>query len=145
MQNVTGNKVMAGRHGEVWVDDHYLGEIMEFKASVTLDKAEVKLIKHQAKAYKVTGYTAKGSIKFHKVDSYFLRKMNDKIKEGKQPIFTIVSKISDPDAAGEERIVIRDATFDELVLADWSVDKILEESYNFTFSEWDILDTATGE
>ena len=47
-----------------------------------------------------------------------------------------------PDASGSERIVIKDATFDSLILADWEVDKMGDESYSFTFSDWDLLDLA---
>ena len=35
-----------------------------------------------------------------------------------------------------------DAVFDELHLADWSAKKNGEETYNFTFSDWDVLDSA---
>ena len=53
-----------------------------------------------------------------------------------------VSVLDDKDAIGSERIVIKDATFDSLILADWEVDKMGEESYSFTFSDWDLLDLA---
>lgn len=142
MDSMQAKQVMGGKHGELWVNDRYIAEITEFKASVSLDKVEIKMIKHKAKGYKITGYTGKGSLKLHKVDSFFLTALNNEIREGKQPVFTIVSKVSDPDAIGMERVIIRDATFDELILSDWSVDKVLEESYNFTFSDWEIIDTA---
>ena len=143
MDSLQAKQAWSGRYGELWVNDHYLAEITEFKATVTLDKTEVKMIKHRAKGYKITGYTAKGSLKLHKVDSFFLKQMDNEIKEGHQPVFTIQSNISDPDSAtGAERIIIRDATFDELILADWAVDKIGEESYNFTFSDWEVMDAA---
>ena len=67
---------------------------------------------------------------------------NDNIKAGKQTVVTIVSVLDDKDAIGSERIVIQDATFDSLILADWEVDKMGEESYSFTFSDWDLLDLA---
>ena len=67
---------------------------------------------------------------------------NDNIKAGKQTVVTIVSVLDDKDAIGSERIVIKDATFDSLILADWEVDKMGEESYSFTFSDWDLLDLA---
>ena len=50
--------------------------------------------------------------------------MNDNIKAGKQTVVTIVSVLDDKDAIGSERIVIKDATFDSLILADWEVDKM---------------------
>ena len=50
--------------------------------------------------------------------------------------------MDDPDAIGSERIVIKDAVFDELILANWSAKTLGEEQINFTFSDWDLLDTA---
>ena len=139
MQNFEGKNVISGTHGEAWVDDHYLAEIISLKATYTLDKSEVKRVKKIAKSYKVTGATGKGSIKLHKVDSYFTKTMADTIKSGRQPVFTFTSKLNDPDSAGEERIVIRDATLDTLNLIDWEAGKIGEESYHFTFSDFEIL------
>ena len=112
------------------------------KAEVTLTKEEVKMLRHVGTGYKVTGYDCKGQLKLHKVSSYMIRKMNDNIKAGRQTVVTIVSVLDDKDAIGSERIVIKDATFDSLILADWEVDKMGEESYSFTFSDWDLLDLA---
>ena len=64
------------------------------------------------------------------------------IKNGHQTVCTIVAKLSDPDAIGDERVVIRDATFDKLTLMDWEAKKLTEDSYDFTFTDYDILDEA---
>lgn len=141
MQDYKGNQVINGTYGEVWVNSNYLAEVVSLKATVTLDKTEIKKIKKLAKTYKTMSMTCKGSIKLHKVDSYFLKEMSEEIKQGKQPVFTIESKVHDPDSKGEERIVIHDATFDTLNLIDWEAGKVGEDSYNFTFSEWTIMAT----
>lgn len=141
MQNFKDNQVINGTHGEVWVNSNYLAEVQSLKATVTLDKTEIKRVKRLAKGYKVMSMTCKGSIKLHKVDSYFLKGMSEKMKQGKQPIFTIESKVHDPDSNGEERVVIRDATFDALDIINWEAGKVTEEAYNFTFSEWEIVET----
>lgn len=69
-------------------------------------------------------------------------KMADNIKNGKQTVCTIVSKVDDPDAIGAERVVIRDATFDKLTLADWQAKKLVEDDYDFTFTDFELLDVA---
>lgn len=140
MQNYKDGQVINGTWGEVWVNSHYLAEVVSLKATITLDKAEIKHTKRLTKGYKVMSMTCKGSIKLHKVDSYFLKEMAEEIKQGKQPVFTIESKLHDPNAIGEERIVIRDATFDSLNLIDWEAGKVGEDSYNFTFSEFEIVE-----
>lgn len=142
MKGMESKQVMNGSQGEIWIDSDYMAQATEFKATVTLDKAEISMVKKLGKQYKVIGYTGKGSLKMNKVSSYMIKKMNDNMKAGKQTICTIITKLDDPDAIGAERIVIKDAVFDELILADWSAKKMGEESYNFTFSDWDVLDVA---
>lgn len=143
MDSMTAQQVMSGTHGEIWIDGDYMAEVTEFKAEVTLEKIEVNIVKKQGKHYKVTGFEGKGSVKFNKVSSYMQKKTSDSIKAGKQVVCTIISKISDPDAIGAERVVVRDAVFDKLILADWAAKKMGEESYDFTFSDWEFLDLAT--
>ena len=72
-----------------------------------------------------------------------MKKVNAELKKGRMPVFKIVSNVNDPDSTGSERIVIYDATFDKLILADWEHEKLGEESYSFTFSDWDIIDTIS--
>ena len=142
MNSMEAKRVMNGKYADLYVDGELMAEATAFKAEVTLNKEEVKMLRHVGKGYKVTGYECKGELKLHKVSSFMIKKMNENIKEGKQTVVTIVSVLDDKDAIGSERIVIKDATFDSLILADWEVDKMGEESYSFTFSGWDLLDLA---
>lgn len=68
--------------------------------------------------------------------------MGDNIKNGHQTVCTIVAKLDDPDAIGSERVVIRDATFDKLTLMDWEAKKLTTDDYDFTFTDFDVIDTA---
>lgn len=142
MDSMRAQQVMNGTQGEVWIDGDYMAQITEFKAVVNIKKTAVNIVKTMFDQYKVTGYEGKGSLKMNKVSSYMINKLNENMKAGKQTTCTIISKLSDPDAIGTERVVIKDAVFDELTLADWAAKKNGEESYNFTFTDWDILDTA---
>lgn len=126
---------------EIWVNGNYLAEVTAFQATVTLTKEDVNMTRRLAKGQKVTGYEGKGTLKVNKVSSFFIKLMNDNMKNGKQTTCTIISKLADPDAAGAERVVIKDAVFDTLTLANWEAKKNGEESIDFTFSDWDVLDT----
>ena len=66
----------------------------------------------------------------------------EKLKSGKAPSFTIITKIDDPDAIGVERIALYGCKFDKMTLADWERKKNAEESYNFTFEDWELLDVT---
>ena len=41
MKGMEAKQVMNGSQGELWIDGDYMAQITEFKAGVTLDKAEV--------------------------------------------------------------------------------------------------------
>lgn len=141
-QSIEAKKVMYGSDGEVWVDGDYMAEVEACKATITYDKIEIKMVKHKGHGYKNTGWTGKGSVKFHHVDSYFVKKYAASAKEGRQVPVTIISKMSDPDAVGEERIALKNVLFDSFDLVNWEVGKPCEDSYNFTFDDYEVLDTA---
>jgi hypothetical protein len=142
MDGMKAQQVMNGTEGELWIDGDYMAQVTEFKAQVNLKTVPVNIVKTRADQTKVVGWEGKGSLKMNHVSSYMIDKMADNIKNGKQTVCTIISKLSDPDAIGTERVVIKDATFDSLTLADWAAKKIGEDSYNFTFTDFDILDSA---
>ena len=133
---------MNGAWGEVWIDGDYMAEVTAFEAKVSLGKTNSNMIRRLAKAQKVTGFSCSGSLTMNKVSSFFIKKLNEDMKQGKQTACTIISKLDDPDAIGSERMVIKDAVFDELILANWSAKTLGEEQINFTFSDWDLLDIA---
>lgn len=141
MDKYTAQQVINGTWGELWIDGTYMAEVTGFEAKVTLEKSDVNMTRKLAKAQKVTGYSCSGTVTMNKVSSYFIKKLNDDMKAGKQTSCTIISKLDDPDSLGAERVVIKDAVFDELTLANWKAKELGEESVPFTFSDWDFLDT----
>lgn len=135
-------QVMSGTQGEVWINDKYMAQVTAFKAEVNLTKEEVNQVKKMAKQYKVTGWEGKGNVKMNHMSSFFLNLMAENIKIAHQTVCTIVAKLDDPDAIGSERVVIRDATFDKMTLMDWEAKKLAQDDYDFTFTDFDLLDTA---
>lgn len=135
-------QVMSGTQGEVWINDKYMAQVTAFKAEVNLTKEEVNQVKKMAKQYKVTGWEGKGNVKMNHMSSFFLNLMAENIKNARQTVCTIVAKLDDPDAIGAERVVIRDATFDKMTLMDWEAKKLTQDDYDYTFTDFDLLDTA---
>ncbi|WP_370833679.1 phage tail tube protein [Acidaminococcus sp.] len=136
-------QVMSGTEGEVWIDGKYMAQVTAFKAVVNLEKVEVNQVKVRGKKYKPTGWDGKGNVKLNHMSSFFIDLMADNIKKGHQTKVTILAKLDDPDAIGEERVVIRDATFDKLTLMDWQAKKLVEDDYDFTFTDFDVMQTAS--
>lgn len=135
------NKKINGTFGEVWVDDYYMAEVTGLQAKVTIEKEEVVQTGSLEKGYKVTGLDCKGTVKLNKISSFFIEKIGENLKAGKQTACTIITKLADPAADGVERVKLTGCTFDELTLADWEAKKLGEESYPFTFTGWEILDS----
>ncbi len=141
MEKFSAHQVLNGTWGELWIDATYMAEVTAFEAKVILEKADVNMTRRLAKAQKITGFSCTGQITLNKVSSYFIKKLSDDMKAGKQTVCTIISKLDDPDSNGAERVVIKVAVFDELTLANWAAKTLGEEQVSFTFSDWDLLDT----
>ncbi len=140
MQAYKPEQVINGTWGEVWIDGEYMAEVISFKAEVDIQYADINMTRRLAKAKKMTGYEGKGEVKLNKVTSEMSKKISDNLKQGKQTVCTIISKLDDPNAIGAERIVVKDATFEKLTLADWEAKKNGEEALTFSFTDWDFLD-----
>ncbi|HEX2927560.1 MAG TPA: phage tail tube protein, partial [Ruminiclostridium sp.] len=89
---------------------------------------------------KLSGWEGKGSMKLNKVNSRMAMKLGNLIKTGQEIKVTIISKLADPAAFGAERIVLKQASFDDLTLADWSAQKNGEVDCPFTFEDYEFLD-----
>ena len=85
-----------------------------------------------AKAQKVIGYSCTGQLTLNKVISFFIKKLSEDMKAGRQTVCTIISKLNDSNSDGSERVVIKNAVFDELILANWPAKTFGEEQVSFT-------------
>lgn len=134
------SKVLNGSWGQLIIDGEYIDEITKFEASITLETTDVPMCGTLLTGKKITGMSCEGSLTLNKASSYFLKKLNDNIRAGKTTKCTIISILADPDADGEERIIIKDAEFSKLNLANWGSKTLGEESYDFTFTDWEVVD-----
>ena len=89
---------------------------------------------------KYMGYSGKGSLTLHKVNSRMIKAIGQQIKEGKEPRFTIIGKLADPDADGVERIAINNVSFDDLTLFDFEVGAVGATECPFTFTDIECID-----
>ena len=49
--------------------------------------------------------------------------------------------MNDPDAIGAERVAYYGCVIDKMILSDWEAGKTGEESYGFTFQDWEPMQT----
>ena len=133
-------RVINGTHGAVFLDGEEISEIKSFQAKLEFQKEEVKVVGQMATDTKYMGYTGKGSLSLHKVNSRMIKAIGQQIKEGKEPRFTVIGKLADPDADGVERIALNNVSFDDLTLFDFEVGALGQTECPFTFTDYDFLD-----
>lgn len=134
-------RAINGTYGEVWLEGELVREATGLKADMALEFIDVPMCGDLAKHQKVSGMSGNGSITMTKVNSRMAIKLSDMLKKGKTPTFTIISKLADPDAYGAERVVLKNCQFSTLTLADWTSGQVGSITQNFTFTDWDYLDT----
>lgn len=135
-------QVFNGSWGEVWFDGEYLAQVVSCKIEINFKKTAIPRVQNLVAGQKITGLEPKGELKLQHINSYVMNKVNAAVKAGRTPTHTIISNINDPDAAGAERIACYGCVLDKAILADWEAEKTCEESYGFTFDDWELMQTV---
>lgn len=133
-------RIINGTYGELWLEGEYVTECSGLQAVVEFEKEDMPIAGKLGTDTKFMGYKGTGSITLHKATSRMNRLLSDKIKRGINPRFQILSAIADPAAYGAERIMIKDASFDDLTLANWATGEPGEVECPFTYTDWEDLD-----
>lgn len=139
----SAKRVICGTWGEVWIDDDYASECYGCKLAVKSNKEKIAMAGKMATDNKVTSIELTGSLKLYKCNSRMARLIADKLKQGRDVRFTVISKLDDPDAYGAERVAVTGVSFDDLTLADWEVGKTGTIESPFTYTDYDFLDLIT--
>lgn len=140
--NMKPEQVMNGTWGSVWFDGEQLAQVISCKAEVGIKTTEILQARNLISGQKLTALEPKGEIKLHHINSFVAKKVSKKLKEGKIPKHTIITYVNDPDAIGSEKVTLYGCIIDKLLLADWEIGKNSEESYSFTFEDWEINEMA---
>lgn len=133
-------RVINGKWGEVWIDQEKIGECYGFQAKISFKKEDIQMCGQMGSDKKITGWDGTGSIRMHKVNSRMASKLLRLILEGKDVRFTVIGKLADPDAYGNERVAIKNVSFDDLTLQDWEANQPGKTEAPFTFSNLEYLD-----
>jgi len=141
MNGFRPEQVINGTWGELWFDGEYLAQVTACKAEVGFKKTAITQCQSLIDGQKITGLEPKGELKMHHINSFVMNKVGALVKAGKTPTHTIISNVSDPDAIGAERVAFYYCVLDKMVLADWEAGKTGEESYSFTFGDWEPIQT----
>ena len=133
-------KVINGTFGTVYLGDDELAEMKAFQAKLEFQKEEIKVAGQMAVDTKLMGYSGKGSLQLHKVNSRMVKTLLNEIKEGKDPRFTLIGKLADPNSNGAERIAIKNVSFDDLTIFDFEVGSVGSTECPFSFTDIETID-----
>lgn len=134
------HQVINGTYGELWIDSDYIAEVTGLQAKITFNKEDINQAGEIMTGVKIVSAKGAGTLKLNKVYSRMINYYRQEIKTGKFPVFTMISKLADPDALGAERVKLTGVQFDEMTLADWEAGKAGEESVPFTFTGFKTID-----
>lgn len=125
-----------GRFAKLWVDNEEWLEVKSFNATLAIDREEVKFNGSFEKGSKLKDLTGSGKFVVSHIYTRMTKKILDKIKNGEDLIFKVTSSLEDKDQVGGqyEKFSISQCWSDQLVLADWEQDKILEQEFSYGFN-----------
>ena len=136
----SAKRVMSGTWGELWLEGEYVAECYKFQAKYTYNKEDVNICGQMMTDTKVMSIKGAGTMGLHKVSSRMAKVIGDKIRDGKDVRFTIISKLADPDSFGAERVSLSNVSFDDFTVADWEAGVAGKIETTFTFTESKFLD-----
>ena len=140
----SAKRVMSGTFGHLYLEGEKVSETQAFQAKYAFNKEKINLDGQMAEDVKVTSTSGAGSVTLHKVSSRMANLIGDRIQNGEDVRFTIISELDDPDAYGAERVAIYNVSFDDLTLADWKRATVGSTECPFTFTRHKFLDTVAA-
>ena len=133
-------RVLNGTWADLWLGTRKVAELKGANAKVEYKKEDIPQCGIMWTGHKNVAVNGKGSFKINKAFSLMLDEIDQTIVDGKDKRYTIVSKLSDPDAYGEERVRLKNVSFDDLTLMNFEAQKPIEDEIPFTFEGYDILE-----
>jgi len=138
----TDGQILATINGQVKV----LAEIKSIEATIDFQKTEVKAIGSKSTQYKKTGWTGSGTVDYYFSTSEWASIIDNYVNKGIDTYFTIVATIIDPanPVLGAHTVKMSDCNISSgdvfKLTAD---DELLEGSFEFTFSGYEVLTQFT--
>lgn len=144
---ITGNRLLNGTFGTLWLDGEEIFEVESFEANIKFERDGVTFAGSLDEDSKIKGQKGEGKFKVKKVFSRGLRKFIEMTKSGKDVRSEFIGKLKDPDTLNgqAERVSIGNVWFDEFTLLAFEMGKIIESEFPFGFtpSSVDLIDEIT--
>lgn len=147
MKTLRASDIPAGSEAVAYIEID--GKVEEFfyaksiEATAELNKSEVKVMGKRGVQNKATGWSGSGSMTIYYVTTMFRNMLLKYAKQGVLPAFKLVVTNEDKGTSiGKQTVVLYDCVIDSVNLVKFDVESdALDEDMDFTFSDFDILDS----
>lgn len=120
MGQFSANEVINGRYGFLYDENgKELQTTQEMEAAVELQKAEINQAGVFLTAHKVSGGKCAGKLVMLKVDS----RLQKKVSDDPTAKFNYLAQLKDPTARGEESVLLKGLSFDNIDLIKYAVEE----------------------
>ncbi len=137
------NQILKGNNGEVWFNNQYLATLKSIKATLKGDFTSETFIGDNRTYNIYNGWSGEGSLSFDKIDSYVWNLATQAYKSGVMPELKIISSLTNTVTLKSEKVSIEGVVFTQFDLINIENKKITEESYSFTFSDFEPIETMS--
>lgn len=137
---ISGQEGRATANIDGNIQDMFFLKTLE--ATFEKNKVEVKTLGRRGTQHKGVGWSGSGSMDIFYVTTLFRQLALKYVKQGKDTYFDITIVNDDPSSTiGKQTIVLYNCNVDGVILAKLDTEEdVLDESMDFTFDDFDILD-----
>ena len=132
--------VRSGTFGSLWLDGELVAECYGCQAKLNKTKEDVARCRTLVAGKKMTGLSGAGSVRIYNATSRLITAESAALKSGKDLRHTIITNLDDPDNPSNQRIALKEVSFDDLTLADWEAARLGQIEAPFTFEDWEVID-----
>lgn len=132
--------VRSGTYGSLWLDGELVAECYGCQAKLNKTKEDVPRCRTLIAGKKMTGLSGTGTVRIYNATSRLITAESDALKSGKDLRHTMITNLDDPDNPSNQRIALKEVSFDDLTLADWEAAKLGTIEAPFTFEDWEVID-----
>lgn len=132
--------IRSGTFGEVWLGGEQVAECYGCQIKVNKNKEKIPRCGAFVEGSKLMSANITGSLQLYNATSRMIELQAADLKAGRDSLFTIISKLDDPDNPSIQRVRVTGVSFDDLTLADWEAAQIGRITAPFTADDWDPME-----
>lgn len=137
---VNKNDILTGNNGDVWFNGALMATLKSIKCTVKSDTTTENYV-GDSRSYTIwNGWNGDGSMTLDKIDSTVWKLAANAFKNGTMPDIKIISSLTNS-SGDTEKVAVEGIAFSQFDLINIESKKINEESYSFTFDDYEVIDT----